>query len=71
METTILHWQSSNSFDDSSWENQSDSKMESGHWQIPFRAAALLDLAIVLPVSTEIMDINSLSDTTGTCKEKS
>jgi hypothetical protein len=39
-----------------------------GH--IPFRAAALLDLAIVLPVSTEIIEINSLSDTTGTCSEK-
>jgi hypothetical protein len=40
--------------------------MESGHWQIPLRAAALLDLAIVFPVSTETIERNSLSDTAGT-----
>jgi hypothetical protein len=40
--------------------------MESGHSQIPLRAAALLDLAIVFPLPTEIIVMSSLSDTTGT-----
>jgi hypothetical protein len=42
--------------------------MVSGHWQIPLREAALLDFAVVLPLSTEIIERKNLSDTEGTCQ---
>lgn len=48
--------------------NHIGSNMVSGHWHIPLREGALLDFAIVFPVSTETIEMKSLSDTAGTCE---
>ena len=70
MATTNLKRNSSRSFELSSWEIQIDSDTVSVHWQFPFRADALLDFAIDLPVSTETIDTKSLSHPFGTCYHK-
>lgn len=65
--TTSLMRHSSISFKALSCGIQIDSENVSIHRQFPFRAGALLDLAMVLPVSTKTTDTTSLSHPFGTC----
>lgn len=70
METTSLKKQSCSSFEESSCEKHIVSEIESVHWQLPLCTSALLDFAIVFPVSTEIIDTTNLSQPFGTFYQK-
>ena len=66
METISFKKQSSISFEESSWETRIDSDMVSVHWQPSLRTTALLDFAIVFPVSTYTIETTNLSHPLGT-----
>lgn len=68
MATTSLNKHSSITSELSPRTIQIDSEKASAHRQFPFRTDALLDLVMVLPVSTEMIDTKSLSHPFGTFK---
>ena len=70
MATTSLKRHSSTSFEASSCGIQIESDKVSVHRQFPVRTDDFPVLVVVLPVSTEIIETQSLSHPLGTCKFK-